>query len=264
MAAVIDDASSRHELEQMARTGSAQIEDQLDQPLLNYWLGRAAQHTQDIYAGVPLSKFPEDLRVYEHLLWADRANVVIEIGTQRGGSALWFRDRLRTLAAYGLISEFRVITIDVETEGARPYLDRADPGWEGSISLVSGDVRDKGLPARIAKLLPRAARCFVVEDSAHVYDTTMAALTGFAQFVAPGGFMVVEDGCVDIESMRLDENWPRGVLPAVSDWLAGPPGSAFVARRDLELYGVTCHPGGLLQRRTQVETVDLQSGQSLP
>jgi hypothetical protein len=29
--------------------------------LREYWLARAAQHIQDTYAGVPLSKFPEDL-----------------------------------------------------------------------------------------------------------------------------------------------------------------------------------------------------------
>jgi hypothetical protein len=52
--------------------------------------------------------------------------------------------------------------------------------------------------------------------------------------------------------MQLDESWPRGVLPAVADWLAGSD-HAFVARRDLELYGATCHPGGLLQCRIQIE-----------
>ena len=221
-------------------------------PMRAYWLDRVALHTQDTYAGLPLSKLPEDLRIYEHLLWADRPNVVIELGTQYGASALWFRDRLRTLAAYGLIPGPRVITIDVEAERARPFLDGADPRWEESISLVVGDVCDANLPPEVAELLPPAARCLVVGDSAHVYATTMAALSGFASFVSPGGFVVVEDGCVDIESMRLEDGWPRGVLPAVADWLAGPAGEAFVVRRDLELYGVTCHPGGLLQRRAQI------------
>jgi hypothetical protein len=33
--------------------------------LRRYWLDRVRQHTDYTYAGVPLSKFPEDLRVYE-------------------------------------------------------------------------------------------------------------------------------------------------------------------------------------------------------
>jgi cephalosporin hydroxylase len=236
------------ELERMARLSGVPVEERLEDSLRSYWLDRAAQHTHDSYAGVPLAKFPEDLRVYEHLLWADRPNVVIEIGANHGASALWFRDRLRTLAAYGLTSEPRVITIDIEAARARPYLNRADPSWQESISLISGDVCDETLPVQIAELLPRAARCFVVEDSAHIHATTMAALTNFSRFVPPGGFFIVEDGCVDIEAMRLEESWPRGVLPAVADWLASPAGLGFTPRRDLEIYGVTCHPGGVLQR----------------
>jgi cephalosporin hydroxylase len=88
----------------------------------------------------------------------------------------------------------------------------------------------------------------VVEDSAHVYETTYAALLGFARFVPVGGYLVVEDGCVDVEEMRLDDSWPRGVLPAIADWLASPDGEAFRVQRDLELYGMSCHPGGFLQR----------------
>jgi cephalosporin hydroxylase len=97
--------------------------------------------------------------------------------------------------------------------------------------------------------VPADARCLVVEDSAHVYDTTRAALEGFHRFVEPGCFFVVEDGCVDIDELRLSPDWPRGVLPALSDWLATPSGGDFVVRRDLELYGVSCHPGGFLQRK---------------
>lgn len=237
----------KSDLERIALLSSAPIEARMEDSLRSYWLDRAAQHTHDSYGGIPLAKFPEDLRVYEHLLWAARPNVVIEIGTHCGASALWFRDRLRTLAAYDLISEFHVVTIDIEVDNARRHLGRADPNWEESISLVAGDVCDESLPARIAELLPRA-RCFVVEDSAHVYSTTMAALTGFSRFVSPGGFFVVEDGCVDIDTMRLEESWPRGVLPAVADWLASPTGEGFASRRDFELYGMTCHPGGVLQR----------------
>jgi hypothetical protein len=63
-----------------------------------------------------------------------------------------------------------------------------------------------------------------------------------------GGFLVVEDTCVDIEEMRVFDYWPRGPLRAVDGWLASPLGHGFVRRDDLELYGLTCHPGGLLQR----------------
>ncbi len=219
--------------------------------LRDYWFDRLSQHLLDFYAGVPLVKFPEDLRTYEHLIWLARPDVVIEIGTYGGGSALWFRDRLRTLAAYGHIGRPHVVSVDLDMSQARTLLERSDPRYAEEITLVEADILDPVLPARVEALLPASARCLVIEDSAHVYDTTWAALSGFAAFVPPGGFFVVEDGCTDVEEMRLAENWPRGVLPAVRDWLRTPEGEDFTVRRDLELYGFSCHPEGFLQRRAK-------------
>jgi cephalosporin hydroxylase len=229
--------------------------------LLSYWRARVAQHTQDSYAGVTLSKFPEDLRVYEHLLWLQAPDTVIEIGTQFGASALWFRDRLRALRAYGRISrEPRVVTLDIDQSRAREALAGADPGFTREIALVEGDVRDPAVADEVAGLVGESARCLVVEDSAHTHETTMAALSGFSRFVPPGGFFVVEDGCVDVEVMRIDEAWPRGVLPALDDWLRTPAGAEFAVRRDLELYGMSCHPRGFLQRRDETLEDELRSG----
>jgi cephalosporin hydroxylase len=219
-----------------------------DQPLREYWRARAAQHTHDRYAGVPISKFPEDLRVYEHLLWVSRANVVIEIGAHFGGSALWFRDRLRTLERYGRVSRPLVVSVDTDVRIASDSIGQADTDWEATIALIEGNVLDPSLPDAVAARLPGDARCLVVEDSAHSYATTLAALRGFARFVPVNGFFIVEDGCVDVDDMRLSDEWPRGVLPALHNWLLTEQGRRFAVRRDLELYGVSCHPEGFLER----------------
>lgn len=211
----------------------------------DYWRARAEQHVHDSYAGVPLSKFPEDLRVYEHLLWLDAPDTIIELGTQWGGSALWFRDRLAAMHAYGRIDRApTVISVDIAQQGPRRSLERS--GHAAGIVLVEGDLLDAAVAEHVATLT--GERCFVVEDSAHTYETTSAALEHYARFVPPGGFMVVEDGCVDDEQLRLPD-WPRGVQPAVSAWLRSAAGAQFQVRRELELYGVTCHPAGFLQRR---------------
>jgi len=98
-------------------------------------------------------------------------------------------------------------------------LEMADPRYAEKITLVEADVLDPELPSHVEDLIPASVRCLVIEDSAHVYDTTWAAFAGFAGFVPEGDFFVVEDGCVDVEEMRPDESWPRGVLPALRDWL---------------------------------------------
>jgi cephalosporin hydroxylase len=210
----------------------------LEGELRNYFLARVAQHTSDRYAGLPMSKFPEDLRVYEHLLWEQAPDTVVEIGTQSGASALWFRDHLELLRKYQrLVGDIRIITIDVVSNKLAGLP-------TSGIEIITGDVRSQQIQAQVRDLAGR--NVMVVEDSAHTYETTTAALDGFADLIPPGGFFVVEDTCVDVDSLRLTEGWPRGVVPAVNDWLGRNPG--FRVRRDLELYGVTCHPGGFLQR----------------
>jgi cephalosporin hydroxylase len=236
--------------EARARAGlPPRVEVDLDAPASRLWRDRVLQSADDSYLGIPLQKMPEALRIYEHLLWLSRPDAVIEIGVFQGASALWFRDRLRALAAYGRIGpEPRVIGIDVQVEAARSRIAGVDPDWERTIQLVRANVLDPALPDRIAELVP-SVRCLVIEDSAHLHDTTLAALRGFARFVHPGGFFVVEDGYVDVPELRVDESWPRGVLPAVEEWLGSEHGERFERRSDLELYGFSNHPDGILQRK---------------
>src|SRR6266508_341685 len=143
----------------------------LEATVREYWLERVSRHKRDSYAGVRLAKFPEDLRVYEHLIWASKPNTVIEIGTLCGGSALWFRDRLRTLAGYLEVGRPLVISIDLSIDQAREDLGAADPNYEETITLLEGDVTDPDLPRKVEELLPDGARCLVTEDSAHDFET---------------------------------------------------------------------------------------------
>lgn len=210
-----------------------------DGTLLDYWRRRLQGHVNDTYMGLGMQKFPEDLRMYEHLMYEMKADTVIELGVLHGGSTLWFRDRLWNLARYGVIEDAVVIAVDI----------RPNPGLPRDIIYIQGDIMDPYLPDAVAELLPPNARPFVVEDTAHLYGTTTAALEGFSRFVPPGGFYVVEDTVVDVEELRISSYWPRGVKQAIGDWLHTDQGMDFVVRYDLERYGVTCHPGGFLQRR---------------
>ena len=214
----------------------------------DYWRARLSTLGVETYCGVPMSKLPEDLRVYQHLMWHDGVDTVIEIGTRHGGSALWFRDTLATAARYGRILDFRVITVDIDLELSDSALANVDPEHEG-IEILEGDAQDPGLPALVDELVPENAHCLVVDDSAHDYETTLSVLRGFAGFVPDGGFLVIEDGVVDDEELRVkSSDWPRGVLPAIRDWLKSAEGLQFEVRREMELYGVTTNLKGFLQR----------------
>jgi cephalosporin hydroxylase len=226
------------------------IEDQLDAPLQAYYFQRVKRHTRDSYLGVWMAKFPEDLRTYEHLMWETETSVVVEIGSGMGGSALWFRDRLLTNSRYRRIDRFRVISMDVDVAGAVDSVARLDPDHAATITFVEGDVRDPSLVAEVERHLPAGGRVLLVEDSAHRYDTTMAALEHYSHLVPVGGYAVVEDGLHDVPGLR-PPHWPAepsGVLPALDDWLLTEAGQRFEVDRRQERYITTSHPRGFVRR----------------
>jgi cephalosporin hydroxylase len=140
------------------------------------------------------------------------------------------------------------VSVDIDHSKALVNLAGRDPGYAETISLIEGDVCDPQMRAQVGQLIGTDDVCMVVEDSAHVYATTEAALRLYCDLVPLGGYFVVEDGCIDVEWMRVKPEWPRGVLPALGDWLQTAQGSDFTVRRDIEAYGITCHPSGFLQR----------------
>lgn len=70
------------------------------------------------YRGRPMWKCPIDLMHYMSLIWEIRPRTVIEFGSNRGASALWFAD---TMDAAG-IEDGRVLSFDIE-----PVTDLPDP-----------------------------------------------------------------------------------------------------------------------------------------
>jgi cephalosporin hydroxylase len=222
-------------------------------PLADQWSTRIEQHRHETYAGVPLMKFPEDLRTYERILWESAPQVVIELGVFHGGSALWLRDRLFDLQRYRSGPAPLVIGVDVDLADARRHFEALPPAAAARIDLVAGDVGDPDVLDAVRAMVPAGADVLVIDDAAHDARTTRAALEGLAPLIRGGGFFVVEDTCVDVEPLRVYPDWPRGAGTALEAWLAEDPlGRRFQRRADLQAYGLTCHPGGVLQRRREV------------
>jgi cephalosporin hydroxylase len=220
-----------------------------EESLASLWKWRIELHSRDTYAGVRMSKFPEDLRVYEKILWERAPRVVVEVGVQFGGSTLWFRDRLFDFQRYRSGPAPLVIAVDLDLTQARQGFDELPPEATAGIALLEGDVRDEALIAQIHQLVPAGAELLVVEDAQHDADTTRAVLNALAPLVRAGGYYMVEDTCVDIDRLRVYETWPRGAGLALDEWLTSDPlGRRFRRRPEMQPYGLTCHPGGLIQR----------------
>lgn len=146
------------------------------------WEAIQAGVMKTVYRGVPCLKSPFDLGLYLQLFSRLQPRTVIEIGTKYGGSALFFADMMDTHSGRG-----RVISID-----RMPLADFSDP----RISFLTGDARhlEQVLPAHLLDSLERP--CLVVEDSSHFFESSMAVLEFFGDWLMAGEYMVIEDGIV--------------------------------------------------------------------
>ena len=193
-------------------------------------------HYYDLYKGVRILKFPEDLRMYERLIDDTKPEVIIELGVEAGGSSLWFADRLETLCGGG-----EVIGVDIDLSRGRDNLSS-----DKRITLIEGDLASEDVIKAVHKAVG-GRRAMVIEDAAHTYDCTLSAMENYWDLVPVGGWFIVEDGIVDIEELRHFGETPRGVIPALDAFMLTETGKKF-SRHRLAPYGITSNPGGWLQR----------------
>lgn len=204
----------------------------LDMSLRAYWHHRLRLHFEERYKGRSLVKFPEDLRTYESVIERTQPTVIVELGTNDGGSALWFADRLRDLVG----PQAFVVTVDV-----------VSASLPDGILFIHGDLRAQGVQDAVRQAVA-GRRVMVIDDSAHSDATTTGALEGYGDLVSEGCYFVVEDGIVDEPELSV---WPSvfGVQPAIERFLATERGARF-EREWLAPYGLTMHVGGWLRARS--------------
>jgi cephalosporin hydroxylase len=188
------------------------------------------------YQGRAFIKSPFDVVLYLQLIGQLQPRTVIEIGTYEGGTALWFSDQLR---AYGL--DGRVVSVDIDPPA---------PVDDDRVTFLAGDARDLGSVLRESLLAELPRPWLVVEDSAHLFETTTPVLDFFHEHLEHGDYVVVEDGIVaDMpgQEYRRYEDGPNRAVAAFLD----RHGDAYVIDTWLcDRYGhnVTWAPNAWLRR----------------
>ena len=79
--------------------------------LTQLWVKSAWQHKisyQLAWLGIPIIQLPEDMLMLQELIYKIRPDVIIETGTARGGSAIFYASILE------LLGNGRVISVDIE------------------------------------------------------------------------------------------------------------------------------------------------------
>lgn len=205
-----------------------------DDNLKQYWKALLRLHHVEMYKGVRMAKLPTDLRTYEHVIEQTRPEVIVELGAgTSGGSSVWFADRLDIFSGGG-----RVVAVEIAgTPGPESPVHE-----DKRVTWIEGNLGAKSVISRV-KRLTKGKRTMVVEDSAHNYETTLAALQAYSPMVTKGQFFVVEDTIVDDPEVSIFGDF--GVTNGIDMFLS--ENDRFLRRTDLDLYGITMHSGGWLE-----------------
>lgn len=207
------------------------------EPVRDYWKRRLIQHHYDYYKDRHLMKLPEDLRTYQHLIERVQPEVILELGTGFGASAVWFADQLDTFCGGGSVVTVGNHEIPRDLSVHEKFLD--DP----RITFVMGDLMEPDIAVWVHDLCA-GKRVMVSEDSAHTRRSTLTALLAYSDLVAKGSWFVVEDGIVDEPEITIWEG--TGVQPGIADFLLTEQGQRF-RQHNLNLYGITMHFNGWLE-----------------
>jgi cephalosporin hydroxylase len=184
------------------------------------------------WLGHPIWQNPLDAWGVQEALVGDDVDLVVECGTNRGGSALYMA------SIFDLLGRGRVITIDIQ-----PISEVTHP----RIEHVVGPSTDPELFDRVRTKVREAQpkNVLVLLDSDHAGPHVLRELEMYAELVPVGGYILVQDGCIDeLRIMRRDRPGP---LWAIKQFLSRD--SRFVVDKERsERYLLSHSPSGWLRR----------------
>jgi cephalosporin hydroxylase len=187
------------------------------------------------YRRIPTLKNPFDIAIYPLLLEEARPRTLIEIGSHKGGSAVWFADMGASL---GLSMHVYSVDLAKVTAVSHP-----------SVTFLEGDARKLAdtFADQFLADLPRP--WLVIEDADHHYQTTLEVLRFFDHRLVAGEYLVVEDGI--LSDMLVAGHYAGGPGRAIDEFLRASDGRYAIDRRYCDYFGrnVTWNVDGYLRRQ---------------
>lgn len=157
-------------------------------------------HFYVTYRGIPAIRCPFDYVMYQMIISELKPDLVIEVGTNHGGGALYLADLMDSIG-HGYIH-----SIDIEKKTGKlveshPRIKLFTEGWEKyDLSEAKG----------FSKIL-------IIEDASHMHEDTLGALRKFSPIVSVGSYFIVEDGIVN--ELGKEKGFHGGPLRAIREFL---------------------------------------------
>ena len=185
------------------------------------------------YRGIECLRSPLDAAIQAHAIWEAKPKTIIEIGSHKGGGALWMADLVRN---YGF--DTKIYSIDITPPDLK----------DERVTFLEGDIMDLGAAFERAGLLEAPRPWYVLEDSAHTYACCLAALNYLGDQMQQDELLVMEDGL--LVELGVGENYQGGPNRAIEEYMTSNPGVFEVDEALCDMFGqnATYAPNGYLRK----------------
>jgi cephalosporin hydroxylase len=195
-------------------------------------IAKTGNFANTTWVGQPIWQNVLDLWTIQETISEIRPALLIETGTNRGGSALFYAHLM------DLLGTGRVMTIDILKlhELAHPRVD-----------FLIGSSTDPDIVRQAREAAAEAdGPVMVILDGNHARDHVAEELELYAPLVTPGSVLLSQDGIIDEAAMFADTR--PGPLPANKEFLERHPEFEHDEERN-DRFLLTHHPIGWLRRR---------------
>lgn len=189
-----------------------------------YYAHQATTFSNTYWRGVHIFKCPFDAWNYQEIIHENPPDVLIETGTNRGGSAYFFA------SLFDLEKRGRILTVDIDDYPEKPRHPR--------VRYVLGSSTSPQVFQTFKKSIRPGEKVMVALDSDHHKEHVLKELRLYSPLVTVGNYLVVEDS---IKNPKFP-----GAMEAVEEFLKS--NSNFVADKSREKFGFTANPNGWLKR----------------
>lgn len=161
-----------------------------------------------------------------------KPDLIIEIGTYKGGSSLYYSDILNILGG-----EREVHTIDIED-----LVDSEEVLNNKNIKRFLGGYQNYDL-----NLIKNFSKILVIDDGSHHYSDVIGALNKFSTFVSKDSYFIVEDGVVS--NLNMESYFDGGPQRGIKCFLSENQ-NFIIDRHYCDFFGInaTFNPNGFIKK----------------
>ena len=230
------------------------------------------------WMGVFIQQDPSDAFAIQDMLWRVKPDLIIEIGSNTGGGAIFYATIMRAYNPNG-----KIVTLDVKDISnwnkrnnhrcVGCVLGTEHTFWNSTgsdaldaaaaaggvvdeaakmIHFIKGRVTTKEVQNRIEQeFVSKAKTVLVIEDASHQYPATLHNVEASYRWVTPGSYLLVQDTKMDRFVGGLGKKYGNlkfGPMRSVDEFVA-KHGDKFVVDRRFEYLLYSQHHRGFLRRK---------------